>query len=129
MAALPLTLNGACNESWRPAPGRNGDNFRREPEAQRTYSSNVRSKRSNRVRGRSGAAANGQWSCGQQELPSVPGRCRISERLQIAVIEEMHAEIHKREIMNGAAQLRWRNILRMIAAEDGDVALLEPGDD
>src|SRR4030095_9148298 len=31
--------------------------------------------------------------------------------------------------MNGAAEVRWRDILRMIAAEDGDIALLEPGDD
>src|SRR5262245_24182296 len=85
------------------------------------------SKRSNWVRGRAGAAANGQRRRRQQELRSVPGCCRIPERLEIAVIEKVHAQVHEREIMNGAAQLRWGNVLRMIAAEDGDVALFEPG--
>src|SRR5262249_23130147 len=84
---------------------------------------------SNRVRGRTRAATNGEWSCRQQELPSVPSRRRIPERLQIAVVEEVYAEVHKREVVNGATQVRWRNVLRMITTENGNVALLEPGDD
>src|SRR5262252_4097791 len=40
----------------------------------------------------------------------------------------MYAEVQKREVMDGAAQVRRRDVLRMVAAEDCDVALLEPGD-
>src|SRR5712671_6612607 len=86
------------------------------------------SKRRDGIRGRTRAAANRERRRCQQEIPALPVGRRICQRLEIAVVEEMYAEIQEREIMNGAAQVRWRDVLRMIAAQDGDVALLEPGD-
>src|SRR5438067_13096704 len=84
--------------------------------------------RRDRICRRTGAAANWQRRGGQQEIPASARRRRVPERLQVAVIEQMHAEIQEREVMNGAAQVRRRDVLRMVAAEDGDVALLEPRD-
>src|SRR5262252_9141452 len=41
----------------------------------------------------------------------------------------MYAKIQQREVVNGPTKVRRRDILRMVTAEDGDVALPEPGDD
>jgi hypothetical protein len=76
---------------------------------------------------RTDAAANWEWRRHQQEIPALAFRRRIRERFQVAIVEQMHAEIQKRKVVNGAAEIRWGNVLRMVAAEDGDVALLEPG--
>ena len=87
------------------------------------------SKRRDGIRRRTSAAANRERRRRQQEIPALAVRRRVCQRLEIAVIEEMHAEIKQCKIMNGSAQRRWGDVLRMIAAKDGDVALLEPGDD
>src|SRR5438067_1368238 len=86
-------------------------------------------KRPDRICRRTGAAANRQRRRCQQELPPVPACCRIAQRLEVAVVEEVDAEVEQRKVMHRAQQARWRDILRMIAAKDRDVAFLEPRDD
>src|SRR5215831_14910797 len=85
-------------------------------------------KRRDGIRRRASAAANWERGRRQQEIPAPPVRRRICERLKIAVIEEMNAEVKECEIVNSTAKVRGGDVLRMIAAEDGDVALLEPRD-
>src|SRR5262249_20797906 len=80
------------------------------------------------VHRRAGSAANRERSCCQQEIPALPVRRRVRQRLEITVVEEVHAQIQQREIMHSSAEPRRRDVLRMIAAENRNVALLEPGD-
>src|SRR5215471_2215438 len=57
------------------------------------------------IRRRTGAAANGQRSRGEQEIPARLGRRRIRRRLQVAVIEQMRAKVQQREIVNGPSEV------------------------
>src|SRR5262249_31552812 len=70
----------------------------------------IPSERRDGIGRRTGAAANRQRRCGQQEIPPVARRRRIRQRLEVAVVEEMHAEVEQREIMNRANKRGWRNV-------------------
>src|SRR5262245_51571021 len=77
------------------------------------------SERRDRIERRTGATWNRQRRRGQQELPPFAGCGRLCERFQIAVVEQVDAEIDERKVMDRAARRAgrsWRHVLRMIAS-------------
>src|SRR5215475_4811624 len=66
----------------------------------------------------------------QHEFPAIPRGRRRCERLEVAVVEQRYAKADEREVVHGVGHFGRRRVhsLRVIAAEDGDVALLQPGD-
>src|SRR5688572_7361350 len=90
------------------------------------------SERRDGIHRRAGATANRQWGHGQQELPPLARRGGRGERLEIAIVEQVHTQAHEREIVHRtrlARDIRRRKTWRHITPEQRDVALLQPRND
>src|SRR6059036_2040051 len=78
------------------------------------------------IQRRSGPSANRQRRSRQQEFPSLPGSGSSAQRFKVAIVEQVDAEGYKREVVNGADDRGWRNILGVVGRQQGDVLLLQP---
>ena len=78
---------------------------------------------------RTGAAHHRNGRHRQQEIPSLTRGRRLAERFEIAVVEQVDAQVEQREVVRGGRDGRRRHVLRVIAAHDCDVPLLQPRND
>ena len=69
----------------------------------------ARSEDSYRVDRRASAIRDWQQRDRQHELPPIPGRGRLSQRIEIGAVEEVHAEHRQREVVYGQPRqvARW----------------------
>src|SRR5881296_2125867 len=86
----------------------------------------MQSERRDWIQRRSGPSTNRQRRSRQQEFPSLPGSGSSAQRFKVAIVEQVDAEGYKREVVNGADDRGWRNILGVVGRQQGDVLLLQP---
>jgi len=82
-----------------------------------------------RIKWRPCATSNREWRRHQKEFPSVAFSRGLCERLEVAVVEEVHPEVQQREVVHSPRQLRRRDILRMVATHQRNISLFEPRND